>query len=153
IGKKAQSLLGISYFNYQNPIDQNNDNFTDVTLQNRISVFNKWNFDRKDNRVFSMAARYVYEDRWGGEMNWERKYRGGDEVYGESIYTKRWEFFGTYQLPVKENIMFMFSTNGHNQNSVYGHIPYMADQYIGFGQLSWNKVLGRHDFLTGLAYR
>lgn len=153
VGKKAQSLLGINYFNYQNPIDNNDDNFTDVTLQNRISIFNKWNFDRKDNRIFSLAGRYVYEDRWGGEMNWAKKYRGGDEVYGESIYTSRWEFFGTYQLPVREKILFQFSTNGHNQNSVYGDTPYLADQYIGFGQLTWFKTLGKHDLLTGLTYR
>ncbi|AIM39109.1 TonB-dependent receptor [Sphingobacterium sp. ML3W] len=152
-GKKAQSLVGVSYFNYSNPIDNNNDNFTDVTLQNRISVFNKWNFDRKDNRIFTLAGRYVYEDRWGGEMNWEKKYRGGDEVYGESIYTSRWELFGTYQLPVKEKILFQFSANGHDQNSVYGDVPYMADQKIGFGQLTWFKTLGKHDFLTGLTYR
>lgn len=151
--KKVQSLLGVNYFNYQNPIDQNHDNFTDVTLQSRISVFNKWNFERKNDRLFSLVGRYVYEDRWGGEMNWERKYRGGDAVYGESIYTKRWEFFGTYQLPTKENMLFQFSANGHDQNSVYGDIPYLADQYIGFGQLTWNKALGRHDLLTGIAYR
>jgi len=152
-GLKAQSLLGVSYFNYQNPIDNNNDNFTDVTLQNRLSVFNKWDFTRKDNRIFSLAGRYVYEDRWGGEMNWSKKYRGGDEVYGESIYTKRWELFGTYELPIKEKVLFQFSTNGHNQNSYYGNTPFMADQYIGFGQLNWFKTLGRHDLLTGLAYR
>ncbi len=153
VGKKTQSLLGVSYFNYQNPIDNNHDNFTDVTLQNRISVFNKWNFERKENRVFSLAGRYVYEDRWGGEMNFEKKYRGGDEVYGESIYTKRWELFGNYQLPVKEKIMFMFSANGHDHNSYYGNVPYMADQSIGFGQLTWNKQLKNHDILTGLSYR
>lgn len=153
IGEKAQSLLGVNYFNYQNAIDNNKDNFTDVTLQNRVSVFNKWNFERKDNRVFSFAGRYVYEDRWGGEMNWGKKYRGGNEVYGESIYTNRWELFGTYQLPVKEKMMFQFSTNGHNQNSVYGDTPYLADQYISFGQLTWFKTMGKHDLLTGLAYR
>lgn len=151
--KKAQSLLGLNYFNYQNPIDNNNDNFTDVTLQNRISVFNKWSFDRKDSRIFSLAGRYVYEDRWGGEMNWKKKYRGGGEVYGESIYTSRWELFGTYQLPVKEKIMFQFSANGHDQNSVYGNTSYMADQYVGFGQFTWFKTLDRHDLLTGLTYR
>ncbi len=152
-GKKAQSLLGLNYFNYQNPVDNNKDNFTDVTLQNRLSVFNKWSFDRKDNRLFSLAGRYVYEDRWGGEMNWSREYRGGDEVYGESIYTSRWELFGTYQMPVKERILFQFSANGHDQNSVYGDMPYMADQYIGFGQLTWFKKIKRHDLLTGLTYR
>lgn len=153
VGKNIQSLLGVNYYNYQNPIDNNNDNFTDVTLQNRISIFNKWNFSRKDNRLFSLVGRYVYEDRWGGEMNWSREYRGGSEVYGESIYTSRWEFFGNYQLPFQDTVMLQFSFNGHDQNSVYGDIPYIADQKIAFGQLTWNKELGNHDLLTGLTYR
>lgn len=152
-GEKAQSLVGLNYFNYQQPIDNNKDNFTDITLQNRISIFNKWSFKRKEDRLFSFAARYVYEDRWGGELNWSKKYRGSEEVYGESIYTKRWELFGNYQLPFKENLVFSFSTNGHNQNSYYGNIPYMADQYIGFGQLTWNREMGNHDVTSGLAYR
>lgn len=152
-GKKAQSLIGVNYFNYQNKMDNNNDNFTDVTLQHRMSIFNKWDFERKDKRIFSLAGRYVYEDRWGGEMNWEKKYRGGDEVYGESVYTSRWELFGVYQLPVKEKILFQFSGNGHNQNSAYGDVLYLADQYVGFGQLTWFKTLGKHDLLSGLTYR
>ncbi|MBX2931713.1 MAG: TonB-dependent receptor [Chitinophagaceae bacterium] len=152
-GKKAQSLIGVNYFNFQNRVDNNYDGFTDMTLQNRISVFNKWNFERKNNRIFSLAVRYVYEDRWGGDMNWSKKFRGGDSIYGESIYTNRWEFFGTYQLPVKEKILFHFSTNGHNQNSVYGNMPYMAEQYIGFGQLTWNKQLKSNDFLIGATFR
>lgn len=152
-GKEAQSLIGMNYFNYSRPIDNNNDGFTDVTLQNRVSVFNKWNFERKDSRVFSLAGRYVYEDRWGGEMNWNKNFRGGDSIYGESIYTKRWEFFGTYQLPVKERIMFQFSANGHDQNSVYGNTPYRAQQYIGFAQLTWNKQLKRNDLLIGTTFR
>ena len=93
--KKTQGLLGINYFNYQNRIDNNKDGFTDLTLQNRISIFNKINFERKDNKIFTIAGRYVYEDRWGGEMDWKRKFRGTDEKYGESIYTNRWETFGT----------------------------------------------------------
>lgn len=149
----AQSLLGVNYFNYANPLDKNGDNFTDVTLQDRLSIFNKWSFARKDNKVFSLAGRYVYEDRWGGEMQWNRAHRGGDEVYGESIYTKRWELMGVYDLPGKENISLMFSVNGHDQNSAYGDEMYLADQKIAFGQLTWHKTLGNHDLLTGLAYR
>ena len=149
----AQSLLGVNYFNYANPLDKNGDNFTDVTLQDRLSIFNKWSFARKDNKVFSLAGRYVYEDRWGGEMQWNRAHRGGDEVYGESIYTKRWELMGIYDLPGKENISLMFSVNGHDQNSAYGDEMYLADQKIAFGQLTWHKTLGNHDLLTGLAYR
>lgn len=151
---KASSLVGINHFAYNNPIDNNNDGFTDVTLQNRISIFNKWNFKRKSNKMFSLAGRYLYEDRWGGEMNWNSNFRGGDSIYAESIYTNRWEFFGVYQLPLKEKINLSFSANGHAQNSVYGNTSFLANQYIGFGQLTWDKKVGtNHDFLIGGAYR
>ncbi len=152
--KKLHSLLGLNYFNYQNPIDNNKDGFTDITLQNRLSVFNKWTIDRKESRVFSIAGRVVLEDRWGGEMNWRQNFRGGDSIYAESIYTNRWETFGIYQLPVKEKIMFQFSANGHSQNSVYGTTAYIADQKIAFGQLTWNKTLSEnHDILLGTSFR
>jgi outer membrane receptor for ferrienterochelin and colicins len=153
IGKNTSLLTGVNYFNYSNPIDNNNDNFTDVTLQDRISVFQKWNFSRKSNKLFSMAGRFFYEDRWGGEMQWEKKYRGGNEVYGESIYTKRWELLGAYELPVKEKMLFSFSYTDHDQNSVYGDIPYLAKQRIGFGQLTLDKKMNNHDMLFGTALR
>lgn len=153
VGKKANVLTGVNYFNYSNPIDNNNDNFTDVTLQHRISIFQKWNFKRKNNRFFSLAGRYFYEDRWGGEMQWNKSFRGGDAVYAESIYTSRYEFIGNYQLPVQENMTFQFSYSDHDQNSVYGDTPFFAKQRIGFGQLIWDKPLKNHDLLFGLAGR
>jgi outer membrane receptor for ferrienterochelin and colicins len=153
LGKKADVLLGVNYFNYDTPIDNNADNFTDLTLQNRISIFQKWNFKRDENRIFSLAGRYFYEDRWGGEMQWTPEYRGGDEIYGESIYTRRWEILGKYQLPIKEKVLFSFSYNDHSQNSVYGNIPYLADQRIGFGQFTWDKTFKSHDLLLGSALR
>lgn len=152
-GKNIQSLTGVNAFYYDNPIDNNGDGFTDVTLSKRISFFQKINVDRPENRLFTMAGRYVYEDRWGGEMNWTSADRGGDEVYGESIYTSRWETFGTWQLPTSETMNFQFSANGHNQNSVYGTTVYTADQYIGFGQLTWAKTVKKHGLLLGMAYR
>ena len=154
VARGVESLLGVNYFNYQNPIDNNRDGFTDVTLQNRISLFNKWNFERPKERIFSIAARYNYEDRWGGDMQWTPEFRGGDEKYGESIFTSRWETFGVYQLPIKEQINFQFSANGHKQNSFYGITSYNADQYVAFGQLAWYKSIGsRQDLLVGTAYR
>jgi len=150
----ATSLLGVNYFNYNVRADKNNDNFTDVTQQNRISVFNKWNFDRKENRLFSLAGRYVYEDRWGGEMNWTKQWRGSDSIYGESIYTRRAELIGAYQLPTTERIFTQFSYNWHDQNSYYGDTPYMATQQVGFIQTYWDKQFGEnHTFLLGAAMR
>ncbi|RDY60030.1 TonB-dependent receptor [Flagellimonas nanhaiensis] len=152
-GDKTDLLLGVNYFNYDTPIDNNGDNFTDVTLQDRISVFQKWNFKRENSRIFSLAGRFFYEDRWGGEMQWTPEFRGGDEIYGESIYTRRWEILGKYQLPFREKMLLSLSYNDHNQNSVYGDTPYLADQRIGFAQLTWDKKVGEHDLLFGSALR
>lgn len=153
-GKKAYSLLGINYYNYQNPIDKNNDDFTDVTLQHRVSLFNKWSLQRNENRIGNIAARLFYEDRWGGDMRYSKKFRGTDSIYGESIYTTRLELIGNYQLPVKEKLLFSYSYNFHNQDSYYGTTPYFAKQHIGFGQLTWDKLINeRHDLLLGAAVR
>ena len=153
LGKKASVLTGVNYYNYDNVIDNNDDNFTDVTIQERISVFQKWSFQRKNNRLFTLAGRYYWEDRWGGELDWTPAFRGGDEIYGEAITTERWELLGQYQLPTVENMMFSFSFNSHDQNSVYGDTPYIADQKIGFGQLTWDKTVNKHDLLLGAALR
>jgi outer membrane receptor for ferrienterochelin and colicins len=153
IGKKVDALFGVNYFSYNNPIDHNNDNFTDVALQNRVSFFSKWNINRKSEKEFSLVSRYLYEDRWGGEMQWNSNFRGGDEVYGESIYTSRFELLGKYELPVKEKMYVQFSLIGHDQNSVYGNSVYLANQKIGFGQFLWDKNIKNHSLLFGSAFR
>lgn len=150
----ATSLLGVNFFDYNNPVDKNRDNFTDLTQQSRVSVFNKWNFDRTDSRTASIAARYVYEDRWGGEMDWNKQFRGSDSIYGESIYTSRAEVIGLYELPFTEKIYTQFSYNWHKQDSWYGTTPYMATQQVGFLQAYWDKPLGeKHTLLLGAAMR
>lgn len=146
-------LTGINYFNYQQKIDKNNDNFTDMTLQDRISVFQKWKIGRKENRIFNLAGRFMYEDRNGGDIRWENKFRGGDSIYGESIYTTRYEVLGNYQIPTKEKIMLTFSYNSHAQDSRYGTTSIIANQQIGFTQLAWDKKIRKHDMLIGTAMR
>ncbi|WP_158975269.1 TonB-dependent receptor [Cellulophaga sp. L1A9] len=153
IGEKTNVLLGINYFNFNSKIDNNGDNFTDLTLQDRISIFQKWNFQRDENRVLSLAGRFFYEDRWGGELQWTPEFRGGDEIYGESIYTRRFELLGKYQLPIKEKMMLSFSYTDHDQNSVYGDVAYLAKQRIGFSQLTWDFTKNKHDILLGTSVR
>lgn len=151
--RKVTGLMGVNYFNFNNRVDRNDDMFTDVTLQNRIAVFNKLSFEREYSRQASLAARYVYEDRWGGDMRWNKSFRGGDSLYGESIYTSRIELIGNYQLPVTEKMMFSWSYNSHVQRSAYGNTIFNAKQQVAFGQLTWDKTLGNHDLLAGAVFR
>ena len=153
VGNKATVLTGLNTFWYDTPIDNNGDDFTDVTLQKRASLFQKWSFQRPENRLFTLAGRFLYEDRWGGEMDWNYDERGGSDVYGESIYTQRWELIGNYQLPTAEKLMLSFSFNDHHQDSYYGDMFYLGHQRIGFGQLTWDKTLGAHNLVAGSALR
>lgn len=151
---KLHNMTGVSYYNYNTPYDKNNDGFTDLTLQNRVSVFNKLSVEREEDRITSLAARYVWEDRWGGQMDWNKDWRGTDSIYGESVYTRRWELIGMYQLPLRERIITQFSYNWHNQDSYYGTTPYMATQQVLFGQAYWDKQIGEcHNMLLGTSYR
>src|SRR5690606_2157733 len=128
ISPRIRGLAAVNYFDYSSPKDIDKDNFTDVTLQQRISVFNKITIQRKNNRLSSIALRYIYEDRWGGEMNWTSMFRGTDSIYGEQATTSRVELIGNYQLPVSEKILFSYSLNSHEQRSAYGTMLYNAYQ-------------------------
>ena len=53
LGKKIVNLIGINYFNFKQRVDNNNDNFTDVTLQDHISIFNKLKFKEKKPPIYN----------------------------------------------------------------------------------------------------
>lgn len=140
---KINALLGINYFNFGQIIDKNQDGFTDLSLQNRISVFNKF-----QGKSGSVALRYFYESRWGGQTNWTTKYRGTDQVYGESIYTKRVEVIGAQNF--SNALSINYSYNSHQQDSFYGHVPLLGTQHIGFLLPKYQKTIGNDDLLIGL---
>ncbi len=151
---KVHSLLGLNVFNFGKRYDVNHDHFTDVTLQKRVSLFNKWSFERDNDLPFQVGVRLLAEDRWGGEMQWNKEWRGTDSVYGESIYTKRVEVIGNYGIKAgSEKLLLEYSYNFHHQDSYYGYVPYFAKQHSVFAQLRWNKEIGKHSIIAGLPYR
>ncbi len=152
--KKATSLIGINSFYYNDIKDKNNDGFTDITLQKRISIFNKWNFIKKNNQISTIALRYIYEDRWGGQTNYLPKFRGTDSIYAETIFTNRFELIGNYGFLIKkEKVRFQYSYNYHLQDSYYGTTKYFANQHTAFAQLLYDKKIANHDLLFGIPFR
>lgn len=153
--ERLSYMLSGNYFHFNNRVDLNQDNFTDITLQKRVSLFGKLQWDRGNNLYSSLAIRGLYEDRFGGEMQWEKAFRGGDSIYGESIYTKRYELIALHPFKVgKQDVRFQLSANFHDQNSVYGQTVYLGKQGTGFGQLLHNRNFGnRHKTLFGVAFR
>lgn len=154
IGKNLSGIFSGNYFGFNTIWDLNSDGFTDVTLQNRIAGFNKLNYLHKNGKYSTIAIRYYYEDRWGGQTNWTPDFRGTDSVYGESIYTNRFELIGNSPLEgISKNTTIQYSFNNHRQNSAYGNTLFLADQTIGFVQGIKNLTIENHDFTFGLALR
>lgn len=154
IGKSPTMFSGSVYL--QNRfIDENGDNFADVTQNKRISFFNKWEIYRPSGKKFNLAGKYYFEDRMGGTSNYDRNLRGSTSIYGESIYTNRFELFGSYELPFEnETLRLDASYSYHDQDSYYGEYHYIADQKTAFSNLIWDKPVSRDNgFITGLSAR
>ena len=153
--KKWKAFTTLDILRYNNPVDNNEDNFTDLTLKNRYSLFNKFEFfSNSGSNPLNISLRYIHENRWGGEMNWQVKDRGNNTVYGESILTNRIEgtsFFTFLKIP---GLKWQSSFSWHNQKSWYGISKYDAQQIIGFSQIIYYKKWAKkHQFLGGTAIR
>lgn len=145
----AATIWGANAYWYDTPHDVNNDGFTDVTQQKRVSLFTKWAFGDA-----SIAARGVVENRWGGQLGWTRADRGSDLIYGESIRTERVELIGSLPLVSGRNESRIdASWNTHKQDSWYGTTVYKALQHTGYAV--WLNTLrhGRHTTVAGLPLR
>lgn len=155
-GKKAVGLFSGNLYRNQFRLDANGDGFTDMTSNERLSLFNKWTFRRKSELPANVAFRYYRENRFGGLLEWNKDTDiGSDEVYGEYIETRRGEAIGSYGLKGGGNgeLRLDYSLNFHTQDSYYGDTRYQGDQAIAFANLVWDKKVRRHDLLMGGTFR
>lgn len=156
---KWSGIVGLDYAYMNKFEDQNNDGFGDMINMDRVSGFTKWSLKRKNDKKFTISGKVYYEDRRNGVEAYlqDRGYqslRGSDSIYGESIYTKRAELFGTYQLPTNENLRLDYSLSTHSQDSYYGNQQYLAEQHIAYGNFIWNRVVkDNHDITAGATSR
>ena len=135
-------------------VDENEDLFSDVILRDRVSIFN---FSENEEKQFSIGGKYYFEDRRNGVLEYvkDRNYkqlRGSNEIYGESIYTHRWELFGDKKFG-NSPFRLQFSASQHWQDSYYGDTFYEAQQHQGFANLIYDKQLGNHSLLAGFSQR
>ena len=155
---KSYGYLGVNWDRNSNFEDYNNDGFGDDINLTRLSIFNKWNVYRESKKEFVISARYYFEDRRNGVKEYLRnnnykKIRGNSKIYGESIYTNRFELFGKYEFAFTEGFEMNYSFSKHDQNSYYGSDYYQANQDIFFTQLTLDRNYGNHDLLFGASIK
>lgn len=157
---KSRNIEGAFTFDYNNltqRFDENGDGFMDEPQYSRFAFFPQVNIYPQNDFQISLQGKYYYEDRFGGQMTYNKEnHRGGAEVYGESIYTNREEFFGKISKIISDKISFESNISQiyHNQNSYYGLIPYMAEQFTiyadGLAFLNHNL---RSNTVLGMSYK
>ena len=155
---KSYGYFGVNWDRNSNFEDYNNDGFGDDINLTRLSIFNKWNVYRESKKEFIISARYYFEDRRNGvkeylSNNNYKKIRGDSKIYGESIYTNRFELFGKYEFAFTEGLEMNYSFSKHDQNSYYGSDYYQANQDIFFTQLTLDRNYGNHDLLFGASIK
>ncbi len=155
---KSTGQFGVNHAYINLFEDDNGDGFGDIVNLDRFSLFNKWDIHRKSGRKWTLAGKYYYEDRRNGveeylENREYRQIRGSDSVYGESIYTRRAELFGTYEFDFIPSLKADYSFSTHRQDSYYGSDQYVASQDIAFANLIYTGNTGDHQWLSGLTLR
>jgi outer membrane receptor for ferrienterochelin and colicins len=134
-------------------LDGNDDGFSDLTLDTRVTLFGKTAFRRHGRQIGGLTAKLYYEDRFGGLEGWGESDLGSSTVYGESIRTHRAELMGELggRGPWRAQASYAF----HRQDSWYGDTPYAADQHVGFAQvlLDPHARADGHDLLFGASLK
>lgn len=152
--KKVSAVFAVSGLVNDYKWDIDNNNFTDVPLTNRVNFYNKWCFTRPENKVAFIYARYLFEDRFGGQMDMKPKWRGSDQYYGEAITTHQWQTGFQYQFPGKEKFLLLADFSEHRQQAYFGPNHFKGLQRTGFTQLTWSKKTDAYnELLLGASYR
>lgn len=150
-GFVSGNLLRMEHF-----FDENGDGFGDVPKRSRAALFGKGTlYGNFDERRLTVAGKVYAENRTGGTAEFTDDLRGSEEVYGESIYTRRSELLAEYHpAGLEERLRVSGAFTYHDQDSYYGTEHYVARQTVAFGQVTWDQSFGRTlDLLAGTTFR
>lgn len=152
------SIIGLHSTQPANKIDRNNDNFLDLPLTTKYSLYNKWIYGLENNTNFysSTSIRLLTENKVGGELDFDENiHLGGNEFYGQVVDYNQFEINtkNSYQLNDKNVILAQAFFTLQDQNAIYGTTEYVVDQtqfYLSLdNQFTWNT----HTLKSGVSLR
>ncbi|MEO1653028.1 MAG: TonB-dependent receptor, partial [Bacteroidota bacterium] len=115
-----------------NRIDRNQDGFRDVPEFSQFNFLHRWKYEG-DAWKMQFGVQALYDDRLGGQMNFERQQeREATSPYGFNRSTRRYAGFAKigYIFPHKPSQSFGIIINGlyHDQASFWGNNDYEGNQ-------------------------
>ncbi len=141
--------------------DRDDDTFLDLPRLTRYSVYNKWRYRKENENGLSafIGARYVHEERIGGQENFDPKTDEGTiRAYGQTVRFQQPEIFSKtgWRFDANNKISLLASFVGQDQNSWFGLTQYAANQRHAYANLQYELYWGKNklqDLKAGLSFR
>lgn len=141
--------------------DRDDDTFLDLPRLTRYSVYNKWRYRKENENGLSafIGARYVHEQRIGGQENFDPKTdEGTTRAYGQTVRFQQPEIFSKtgWRFDANNKISLLASFVGQDQNSWFGLTQYAANQRHAYANLQYELYWGKNklqDLKAGLSFR
>lgn len=133
-----------------------NDGFSDYPLQQQFNVANRWYYDNGKGYVSQSLVNYIYENRLGGDMRFDKSMRGSDSIYGFGGTTDRLHFFTKNGFRISNTSSFGSQVTGtwFRQDAYYGMSNYKGEEKSLYVNLLVNdEVRGGHIVDYGVSFR
>ena len=132
INDKLSTSLLVHAATFQNKFDRNDDGFMDLPKITTVTVMNRWDYIVHEKWVSRLGVKFLYEDRNGGQMDFDKSTWNTDTTgisndskkYGIGVKTNRLEAFwknGTFMGEGgKSSLGLIISAINHQQDAFYG---------------------------------
>lgn len=152
INDKVSTGLLVHYSNDKKQHDGNDDDFLDTPLKEQVNLMNRW-YHKLDNYVAQYGARYLHENRTGGQATKHHDFADPYQVHLETnraeLYTKQAYIIDKEKV---ESVALILSGSYHEQKSMYDRTPYNVYQNNVYASLLYEKEFSpAHSLSTGLS--
>ena len=132
INDKLSTSLLVHAATFQHKFDRNGDGFMDLPKITTITAMNRWDYIIHDKWVSRFGIKYLFEERNGGQMDFERTTWSTDTTgitndskkYGIEVRTNRLEAFWKNGIFLgeggKSSLGLILSGINHQQDAFYG---------------------------------
>jgi outer membrane receptor for ferrienterochelin and colicin len=132
INDKLSTSLLVHAATFQHKFDRNDDGFMDLPKITTVTVMNRWDYIVHEKWVSRLGVKFLYEDRNGGQMDFDKSTWNTDTTgisndskkYGIGVKTNRLEAFwknGTFMGEGgKSSLGLIISAINHQQDAFYG---------------------------------
>jgi len=166
INDKLSTSLLLHTAIFQNKFDRNDDGFMDLPKFTTITAMNRWDYIVPNKWVSRFGFKYLYEDRNGGQMQFDKSTWNTDTTgitndskkYGIGVKTNRVEGFwknGIFIGPGgKSSLGLILSVINHQQDAFYGINLYHGHEQNFNTNLIFTSSFngGKHKISTGMSY-